>query len=58
MKLLSQKEKFCAAYSMNTEMICQSCTLIYHKDIYMDIKKKLEEIECTNNLLVAEMQVI
>lgn len=24
----------------------------------MDIKKKLEEIECANNLLVAEMQVI
>lgn len=24
----------------------------------MDIKKKLEEVECVNNLLVAEMQVI
>lgn len=24
----------------------------------MDIKKKLEEVECANNLLVAEMQVI
>jgi hypothetical protein len=24
----------------------------------LDIKKKLEEVECVNNLLVAEMQVI
>lgn len=43
---------------MNTEMICQSCTLIYHKDINMNIKKKLQETECANNLLMSRMNDI
>lgn len=39
-------------------MICQSCTLIYHKDINTNIKKKLQETECANNLLMSEMDDI
>ena len=43
---------------MNTEMICQSCTLIYREDICMDIKELLEETECADRELVIKIENI